>query len=143
MTHRERFLAAIHGQPVDRAPVFPLLMFFAASRAGLSYRDTRSLLPQMAACGADLFNVDHLVPLARAKAVYAAAGKCFKGNLDPVAQMMQATPEECEAHAFRCLAEAAGARYMLSPGCEVPADTSDEVFRRFCEAPGVFFSEAE
>ena len=99
--------------------------------------DTRALLPQMATCGADLFNVDHLVPLAQARAVYAAAGKCFKGNLDPVAQMMQTTPEECEAHALRCLAEAEGARYMLSPGCEVPADTSDEVFRRFCDASRV------
>lgn len=102
--------------------------------------DTRALLPLMAASGADLFNVDHLVPLAQAKAVYAAAGKCFKGNLDPVAHMMQATPEECEAHALRCLAEAGDAPFMLSPGCEVPADTSDEGFRRFCEAPGVFAS---
>ena len=102
--------------------------------------DTRALLPQMAACGADLFNVDHLVPLAQARAVYAAAGKCFKGNLDPVAQMMQAAPEECEAHALCCLAEAGDVPYMLSPGCEVPADTSDDVFRRFCEAPQVFAS---
>jgi len=100
--------------------------------------DTRALLPQMATCGADLFNVDHLVPLAQAKAVYGAAGKCFKGNLDPVAQMMQATPDECAAHALRCLAEAGSAPYMLSPGCEVPADTTDEVFRRFCDAPQVY-----
>ena len=38
MTHRERFMAAIKGEPVDRVPVFPLLMFFAAGRAGLTYR---------------------------------------------------------------------------------------------------------
>ncbi|MHB0935311.1 MAG: uroporphyrinogen decarboxylase family protein [Armatimonadota bacterium] len=100
--------------------------------------DTRALLSQMATCGADLFNVDHLVPLAQAKAVYAAAGKCCKGNLDPVAQMMQAAPEECAAHALRCLAEAGDAPYMLSPGCEVPAETSDDVFRRFCEAPMLY-----
>jgi len=100
--------------------------------------DTRALLPQMADSGADLINVDHLVPLAQAKAVYAAAGRCFKGNLDPVADMMQATPEECATRAFDCLATADGARYMLSPGCEVPADTTDETFRRFCEAPRVY-----
>jgi len=103
--------------------------------------DTRALLPRMATCGADLFNVDHLVPLAEAKAVYAAHGKCFKGNLDPVAHLMQATPEECESRALRCLAEAEGARYMLSPGCEVPADTTDETFRRFCEAPKLFANQ--
>ena len=124
MTHRERFLAVIHA---------------AGSLVKLHIcGDTRALLPRMATCGADLFNVDHLVPLAQAKAVYAAAGKCFKGNLNPVAHMMQATPEECEAHAFRCLAEAGDARYMLSPGCEVPAETLDETFRRFCEAPLLF-----
>jgi len=51
---------------------------------------------------------------------------------------MQATPKECEVRALYCLAEAGDAPYMLSPGCEVPADTSHEVFKRFCEAPLVF-----
>jgi uroporphyrinogen-III decarboxylase len=39
MNSRERCLAAISGRPVDRAPVFPLLMFLAADRLGVSYRD--------------------------------------------------------------------------------------------------------
>ncbi len=38
MSCRERFLAAVFGQPVDRVPVFPLLMFFTAHRAGICYR---------------------------------------------------------------------------------------------------------
>jgi MtaA/CmuA family methyltransferase len=97
--------------------------------------DTTNLLELMADSGADLFNVDHLVPLARAKEVYAAAGKCFKGNLDPVADMMQSTPEECREKAITCLKIAHGSRYMLSAGCEIPAATSNEVFRAFCEAP--------
>ena len=39
MTPRERFLAAIQGKPVDRTPVFPLLMFLAVDREGITYRE--------------------------------------------------------------------------------------------------------
>lgn len=39
MNSRQRALAAIAGQAVDHVPVFPLLMFFAAQRAGISYRE--------------------------------------------------------------------------------------------------------
>ncbi len=95
---------------------------------------TTHLLELMVTSGADLFNVDHKVPFARARDVYAAHGKCFKGNLDPVAQIMQASPVECRQFAHECIAAAAGTKYMLSAGCEVPAETSDELFRTFCDA---------
>jgi MtaA/CmuA family methyltransferase len=100
--------------------------------------NTTHLLDQMVTCGADLFNVDHLVPLRKARDVYAAHGKCFKGNLDPVAQMMQATPEQCRRLAHECIALTMGTRYMLSAGCEVPAETPDEVFQAFCDAPKTY-----
>ncbi len=35
---RQRCLAAIHGEPVDRTPVFPLVMHLAADRCGFTYR---------------------------------------------------------------------------------------------------------
>lgn len=38
MNSRERFGRALRGEIVDRVPLFPLLMFFAADRAGLAYR---------------------------------------------------------------------------------------------------------
>lgn len=100
--------------------------------------NTRHLLNDMVTSGADLFNVDHMVPLEKARDVYAANEKCFKGNLDPVTQMMQASPEQCAARAHACIAAAQGTRYMLSAGCEVPAETPDEVFRAFCDAPKIF-----
>ena len=99
---------------------------------------TTHLLDQMATSGADLFNVDHLVPLDKARDVYAAHHKCFKGNLDPVAHMMQASPERCRALAHACMSIARGTRFMLSAGCEVPAETPDEVFMAFCDAPKTF-----
>jgi MtaA/CmuA family methyltransferase len=96
---------------------------------------TTHLLNDMVQSSADLFNVDHLVDLAAARKVYEAAGKCFKGNLDPVGDLMQATPEHCQEAALNCLRVAQGARYMLSAGCEIPAAVSDEVFTAFCQAP--------
>ena len=96
--------------------------------------NTTDLLESMAESDADLFNVDHMVPLKQARDVYAAAGKSYKGNLDPVAEMMQATPEECRAKARECIELARGTKYMLSAGCEIPAETPDEVFRAFCES---------
>lgn len=97
--------------------------------------NTSNLLEDLATCGADLFNVDHMVSLEEAKQAYTAHGAAYKGNLNPVADMMQASPEECQQAALRCLAIAEGSRYMLSGGCEIPAETPDEVFRAFCEAP--------
>jgi MtaA/CmuA family methyltransferase len=100
--------------------------------------NTTHLLEKLVTSGADLFNVDHLVSLRKARDVYAAHGKCFKGNLDPVAQVMQATPEQCRRLAHECIALTMGTRYMLSAGCEVPAETPDEVFQAFCDAPKTY-----
>jgi MtaA/CmuA family methyltransferase len=100
--------------------------------------NTTHLLDTMATSGADLFNVDHLVPLDKARDVYAAHGKCYKGNLDPVAHVMQATPDRCREMAHACISLARGTKYMLSAGCEIPAETPDEVFRAFCDAPKTF-----
>jgi MtaA/CmuA family methyltransferase len=100
--------------------------------------NTARLLPEMVKSGADLFNVDHLVPFALARDVYSSCGKCFKGNLNPVSQVMQATPEECAGYVRKCLVEVEGARFMLSAGCEIPAETPDEVFQAFCNEPQRF-----
>ncbi len=97
--------------------------------------NTNQLLEDMALCGADLFNVDHMVDLGRAADVYGRAGKCFKGNLNPVSDMLQSTPDRCRRRALECIEIAAGRRYMLSAGCEVPAGVTDETFQAFCGAP--------
>ena len=97
--------------------------------------NTGHLLNDMIQSGSDLFNVDHLVDFRQACEVYGRNNICFKGNLNPVLDMMQATPSECEIKCMSLIKQAKGLRYMLSPGCEVPAETTDEVFRAFCEAP--------
>lgn len=95
---------------------------------------TRHLLADMIASGADLFNVDHLVPFAMAVEVYGRAGRAFKGNLDPVADILQCDSIGCAKKARALIAEARGTRYMLSAGCEIPPGVDVEVFRAFCEA---------
>ncbi len=99
---------------------------------------TAHLLKDMVQSGADLFNVDHLVDLNQARQVYEKAGRCYKGNLNPVEDMLQATPETCQRAALECLKQASGSPYILSAGCEVPAAVSDEVFMAFCQAPIIF-----
>jgi len=95
--------------------------------------NTTHLLDDMVTTGCDLFNVDHLVDLSKAAEVYIRAGKAFKGNVDPVA-LLQQTPEECARLARECVETAGTQLYMLSAGCEIPAQVPDENFLAFCEA---------
>ncbi len=97
--------------------------------------NTTHLLPELTRSGADLYNVDHLVDFGVAAGVYGAAGACFKGNMDPVREILQASAAQCERRARECIRAAAGKRYMLSAGCEIPAAVSDEVLAAFCGAP--------
>ncbi len=96
--------------------------------------NTAALLNDMPASGADLFNVDHLVDFDAACNAYGAAGVAFKGNLDPVSELMQSTPERCRAACRERITRARGLRYLLSAGCEIPAATPDAVFEAFCTA---------
>jgi uroporphyrinogen-III decarboxylase len=86
--------------------------------------------------------VDHLVDFEAACHLYGDREVCFKGNLDPVTDLLQSTAEACRCSCFDRLRRAKGLRYMLSPGCEVPAGTPDEVFGAFCAAPGLFASSS-
>jgi MtaA/CmuA family methyltransferase len=97
--------------------------------------NTSALLESMTSSGADLFNVDSPVDLARAVVVYGGAGKSLKGNLNPVTEMLQSTPERCRQRALDCLATAEGQGFLLSAGCEVPAGVTDAVLAAFCDAP--------
>ena len=100
--------------------------------------NTTALLDDMAKCGADLFNVDHMVSLEKSRDVYSSNHTAYKGNLDPVADIMQSTPETCRAKAHECIKLAEGTRYMLSAGCEIPAETPEETWLAFCNAPKTY-----
>lgn len=96
--------------------------------------NTTKIIGDMVKTKADLFNVDHLVDFDFAKEIYAGNHLTFKGNLDPVADMLLATPEDCFSKVLNCVTKAKGSKYVLSAGCEVPKDVTDEVFNSFCKA---------
>ncbi len=102
--------------------------------------DTSRLLKDMTTCGADLFNVDHLVDFDLACRTYSQSGICFKGNLNPVTDFSEVSPERCRTRCWDLLERTKGHRYMLSAGCEIPACASDEVFEAFCGASRGFVS---
>ena len=94
--------------------------------------NTTALLTDMLDADADLYNVDHLVDFDFACATYGKVGRAFKGNIDPVEDMLRATPERCRQRSLECITKAKGLPYMLSAGCEIPAATSDAVMEAFC-----------
>ncbi len=97
--------------------------------------NTSALLEDMACCGADLYNVDHMVDFDRAATVYGAANRAFKGNLDPVEDLLRSTPQKVTATTRDRIDRAAGKKFLLSAGCEIPAATSDAVLHAFCSTP--------
>jgi MtaA/CmuA family methyltransferase len=63
MTGRERVLAALHHEPVDRLPFMPITMMFAADTAGVKYgayaRDHRVMVEAQVQV-ADRYGIDHV-----------------------------------------------------------------------------------
>ena len=92
------------------------------------------ILDDLATNGADMFNVDHMVDLKRAAEAYSKRGAAFKGNVNPVTDLMSATPEHARKAAASCVEISRGRRFMLGAGCEIPAATPDEVFFAFSQA---------
>lgn len=81
---------------------------------------TTHLLPQMARTGADIIDVDSMVPFEVAVEKLAPALVC--GNINPVTVMMQGTPEQVIASTLDCRVKG-GARFIGMAGCEVPDAT--------------------
>jgi MtaA/CmuA family methyltransferase len=105
-------------------------VFGAVKEAGAIPRlhicgNTSRLLADMAASGAEIVDLDWMVDLRRAAETFGPAGPAPCGNFDPVAVMLQGTPEDVSG-AVRACAAAAGARHFSAAGCEVPDGTRDE-----------------
>ena len=88
---------------------------------------TRKLYRGMAATGADIIDLDFLAPLDQARAEMGPA-QVLLGNLDPVRDLRDGTPETVYAGFAECHRQA-GARYIVGAGCEVPAGTPYENLR--------------
>jgi uroporphyrinogen decarboxylase len=105
-------------------------VFVAVKEAGAIPRlhicgDTNHLLRDMAASGAEIVDLDWMVDLREAAEAFGASGPAPCGNFDPVAVMLQGTPQDVAA-AVRGCAAAAGPRHFSAAGCEIPDGTPEE-----------------
>lgn len=98
--------------------------------------DSEHILEDLVKNGADLYNVDYKVDFETACTIYGKNKKALKGNLNPVSDLLQVTPEHAFEAASKCISLAKGFAYFLSAGCEIPAATPDEVYFAFTDAVG-------
>jgi MtaA/CmuA family methyltransferase len=83
--------------------------------------DTNHLLPLMADSGADIIDLDWMVDLPSAVQIFGDY-PVICGNFDPVAIMLQGTPEQVREATLYCL-QWGGNRSISATGCEVPDGT--------------------
>jgi uroporphyrinogen decarboxylase len=82
--------------------------------------NTTHLLDDMAHSGAEIIDIDWMVDMQRAVERFGGAVVC--GNIDPVAILLQGTPEQVR-EGVRANAAAGGSRWISAAGCEVPDGT--------------------
>lgn len=95
--------------------------------------NTTALLPDMLETGADIVDVDHLVPDLAPFVPRLRPGQAFWGKSDPVSRIQNGTPAEIRADVRRNRAEAGG-RLITAAGCEIPPDTPPENLRALRDA---------
>jgi uroporphyrinogen-III decarboxylase len=83
--------------------------------------NTRPILEQMGQLGCDLIDFDSMAPLAEARKKMGLR-QVVLGNLDPVRDLRDGTPESVYAAVAECHRQA-GRRFIVGAGCEVPRDT--------------------
>jgi uroporphyrinogen decarboxylase len=93
----------------------------------------------MAKSGADIIDVDWMVPLDRARELV-GPDVTLCGNFDPTAVLLQSTPQQVAEAARKCI-RLAGKKFVLMPGCEVPPATPEENIRAFCPCDGCLICE--
>jgi MtaA/CmuA family methyltransferase len=102
--------------------------------------NTGRIIADMARTGADVLDVDWMVPLAEARRqVGPTVTLC--GNFDPAGVLLRGTPQTIAAAARKCIADG-GERFILMPGCEVPPGTPEANMRAFCPGEGCLIGEA-
>jgi MtaA/CmuA family methyltransferase len=95
--------------------------------------NTAPIMKDMIATGADILDVDHLVPDMGQFAGLLAPNQFFSGKTDPVSIIQNGSPEQILESVEKCREEAGG-RVIVSAGCEIPPDTSLENMRAFQSA---------
>jgi len=85
--------------------------------------NTRRIVAGMASLGCEIMDLDWMVPLDEARRA-AGPGQVLAGNIDPVAVLRNGTPEGV-TQAIAACHRAAGPRYIIAAGCEIPRATPE------------------
>jgi len=85
---------------------------------------TEKLLPWMVKSGADILDLDWMVPMGRAREE-GGPGLVLLGNIDPVKVLRNGSLDEVRAGISECHRQA-GRSYIIGAGCEVVRDTPPE-----------------
>ena len=93
--------------------------------------NTTKLLALMPTSGADIIDVDWMVDIGAAQSAFGKAAVC--GNFDPVAVMLQGTPEQVYQATLHCM-EQGGSRSISAAGCEIPDGTPHDNLRAQAQA---------
>jgi uroporphyrinogen decarboxylase len=88
---------------------------------------TTHLLDLMVQCGADIIDVDWMVPFDKASQMFRDRVSIC-GNFDPVVVMLQGTPDDVRRATKQCI-EIGGPRMFSAGGCEIPDGTPYENLR--------------
>lgn len=86
--------------------------------------NTSLTVADMVESGADIVDLDWMVDMAAAAAAHGHQVS-FCGNFDPVAVMLQGTPQEVYEATQRCMGDG-GPRSISAAGCEIPDGTPAE-----------------
>jgi len=120
--------ASLVGPRIYRDFVFPYekQLVEGLHAAGLKVRlhicgNTKRILPELGQLGCDLIDIDSAVDVADARARIGPQ-PALLGGIDPVRVLQTGTPAAIK-HALHACHEAAGARYVVGAGCEVPPGT--------------------
>jgi MtaA/CmuA family methyltransferase len=89
--------------------------------------NTRSILPEMIATGADIIDIDHLVPSMKEFVKLLSGNQVFSGKADPVSVIQNGTINEIRNEVEDNFMQANG-RCIISAGCEItPGTTIDNM----------------
>lgn len=94
--------------------------------------DSSFVCPHLEDIGADIMDLDSLVPVAVARQ-RAGARPILSGNIDPVRVLKDGSPADVHAALAACLEGAGGSRYMVAAGCEIDRATPPENLQAMTE----------
>jgi uroporphyrinogen decarboxylase len=119
-------------------------LFAAIHDAGAAVKlhicgNTINIIEHAAKSGADIIDVDWMVPLDKARQLV-GPDVTMCGNFDPSAVLLQGTAQDVADAAKKCI-ELGGDKFILMPGCEVPPTTAQENIRAFCPCQGCLIPE--